>query len=239
MQPRLFAAETIALLLLEQLHAGPRAVVYGARDDGRALAVKAGARAHTEAKLLAKSAHPNIAACLYVGRLDDGAPAYVSPRYAADLASHIRAHGPLGPGAALSILKDMAAGLVRLHGLGLRHGDVQPANVLLRADGSAVLADLEFAAPLDGAAAGPAPGVFDYLAPEAVDGLALDARADVYGLAAVGWAMLTGRPPAPLEPPVGPGGLSEFLETCLAPDRALRPADGAAALRLLDRLGAQ
>ncbi len=233
-----FIGDDIYLPLAETIYAGERAVVYGARLGRRQVVVKAGAGAHEEAQLLIDLAHPRIAPCLGVGRLGDGAPAYVSPRFESDLDAHIRRSGPLAPSRAAAIMRDIAAGLAHLHALGFRHGDCAPGNVLLTSDGEAVLSDFEFTAPLGCVEARPAPGVFAYLAPEALDGLGLDARADVYGLGAIGWAILTGGPPTPLAPePAAPANLIDFLNTCLAPDRRARPDDGGAALFMLDALG--
>ena len=65
---------------------------------------------------------------------------------------------------------DLAGALAHLHGRGLVHGDVCPANVRLAADGRAVLIDFGLAGPPlpgDGAAR----GTLGYAAPEALTGV--------------------------------------------------------------------
>jgi pSer/pThr/pTyr-binding forkhead associated (FHA) protein len=83
------------------------------------------------------------------------------------------------------------------------HGKVAPANVLLRADGKgAKLADLMLGAVLEGSQLGQAvtdyrpTAELAYLSPEQADPDAfVDELSDIYGLGAVVYALLTGRPP--------------------------------------------
>ena len=66
------------------------------------------------------------------------------------------------------------------------HGDVKPANVVLTRQGRAVLVDF-------GIAGGPAGrGTKGYCAPEVSAGGDVTLEADVYGLAATAWTLLTG-----------------------------------------------
>ena len=123
--------------------------------------------------------------------------------------------GGVPPHEALHILRRLAAGLVHLHARGVIHRDVSPGNVIVRGReavlidfGQAVLAD----APLPASAG--VVGTPGYVAPEEVlEGpAAVTTAVDVYGLAAVGYALLTGAP-------------SAFGEDVLATlSRAARPA---------------
>ncbi|UJR84541.1 sigma 54-interacting transcriptional regulator [Sandaracinus amylolyticus] len=71
-------------------------------------------------------------------------------------------------------------GLAALHGAGLRHGDVRAENVLVAADGRAVLVDLGLAGALGSALRGATPGL---VAPELVRGARdVDGRGDLYAL---------------------------------------------------------
>jgi serine/threonine-protein kinase len=108
--------------------------------------------------------------------------------------------GALEPPAALAVLRDLSAALAWLHGRDVIHRDVSPANVVVTPTGRAVLVDPGQALLVNGAHV-PGPGVVGtpgYLAPEAVlaGGAPLTQAVDVYGLAAVGYALFTGRPPA-------------------------------------------
>ncbi len=85
----------------------------------------------------------------------------------------------------------------------LRHGKVTPGNILIqRSDRAAKLADLMLGAVLEGSQLGRAVlehrpmGELGYLAPEQAEADAfVDELSDVYGLGAVVYALLTGRPP--------------------------------------------
>jgi serine/threonine-protein kinase len=85
----------------------------------------------------------------------------------------------------------------------LRHGKVNPANILVRKAGQVVkLADLMLGAVLEGSQLGRAalehrpPADLGYLSPEqAAPGAFVDESCDLYGLGAVVYALLTGRPP--------------------------------------------
>ena len=71
----------------------------------------------------------------------------------------------------------------------------------------------------------PAPlGRFDYMAPEMFERGPADPAADIFGLAAVAWRMLAGRPPEPFVPAPATDrpDFLDLLETCLSPDPARR-----------------
>lgn len=98
---------------------------------------------------------------------------------------------------AVDILQSIARALSHMHGRGLLHRDVTPGNVICRERGDGVLIDLGATILADGAAVSKGVvGTPGYVAPELVqaDGLPTPA-ADIYGAAAVGYALLTGMPP--------------------------------------------
>jgi serine/threonine-protein kinase len=100
---------------------------------------------------------------------------------------------------------EVGAALTAAHDRGLLHRDLKPANIFLaRANAAperAVLLDFGLAKPLSDAGAsrittsGAAVGTPLYMSPEQARGEPLDVRADVYGLGAVLYEMITGAPP--------------------------------------------
>jgi eukaryotic-like serine/threonine-protein kinase len=101
----------------------------------------------------------------------------------------------------LRIARGVAEALAVVHAAGLVHRDVKPSNILLRADGQPVLTDFGLAAAfaeLRGARLTPPEtlvGTADYIAPEAITGGKVDARADIYALGVVLYEMLVGYVP--------------------------------------------
>src|SRR6185295_4887020 len=104
--------------------------------------------------------------------------------------------GPLEPRLAGTMAAELGSALDHAHYHGVVHRDVKPANVLLRDDGVAKLADLGIAT-----AAGQTRitrsdivlGTAAYMAPEQLDGAEPGPAADVYALAAVCFEALAGR----------------------------------------------
>ena len=110
--------------------------------------------------------------------------------------------GPQPPITVIRRLRSLAAGLHLLHSRGVVHASVVPSNVILRPDGGAVLVGLSRAfLRRDGRIElALARGESIFAAPEALlEGSLPSPSSDVYGLAAVGRAMLLGRSSGSLE----------------------------------------
>jgi serine/threonine protein kinase len=122
--------------------------------------------------------------------------------------------GPLPPGYACDIIAQIASELDAAHARGLIHGDVKPANILLKASdtagevtpqragdggpGHAYLSDFGTSGafpPGQIAAPGQLTATFDYTPPEQIEGRALDGRAEEYSLACTAFELLCGTPP--------------------------------------------
>jgi serine/threonine protein kinase len=132
--------------------------------------------------------------------LDGGTHRWLATRYieGSVVREVLRADGVSAP-RVLSALQPLAAALEHLHARGVIHRDVAPGNVVLTT-GGAVLIDYGQAVLADEPLASSAGvvGTPGYVAPEEVlEGPAgVTPAVDVYGLCAVGYAMLTGAPPA-------------------------------------------
>jgi serine/threonine-protein kinase len=142
----------------------------------------------------------------------------------------------------------------------LVHRDVKPANILIDRRGAVKLLDLGIArlpgdeAQAQGDGSEIILGTIDYLAPEqAVDSVAVDARADIYALGATLYFLIAGHPPFPgpnlrhklaakqycdpppvhrLRPDVEPG-LAAVIQKLLKRDPAERYPSAAAAAAAL------
>lgn len=116
--------------------------------------------------------------------------------------------GPLAPGRAVHLLRQVCLALHEAHEVGLIHRDVKPANIISSQRGGlpdvAKLLDFGLVRAVrfgDGDSAdltreGLIAGTPSYMSPEQAAGSeALDARSDVYSLGAVGYFLLTAQPP--------------------------------------------
>lgn len=141
--------------------------------------------------------HPHVVRMLEQGSA--GGMPYLAMEYVdgGDLAQRLQQ--PVAQAEALAWLRDAATGLAQLHRRGLVHRDVKPANLLLRADGSLVLADLGLAVAIGSADPAAQPGAIvgtpRYVAPEQLQGAPARPAADIYSLGVLFHQMLAGSPP--------------------------------------------
>ncbi|HXH63478.1 MAG TPA: serine/threonine-protein kinase, partial [Gemmatimonadales bacterium] len=196
-----------------QLGAGGMATVYLARDlkHDRGIALKVlrpeiaaavGAeRFLQEIRISAKLDHPHILTLIDSGSAD-GFVYYVLPYVRGEsLRDKLDREKQLGIAEALAIANQVASALEYAHRQGVVHRDIKPENILLR-EGEAVVADFGIALAVREAGdlrlteSGVALGTPLYMSPEQAEGdRQIDARSDVYSLAAVVYEMLAGEPP--------------------------------------------
>ncbi len=106
----------------------------------------------------------------------------------------LKQDGPRPLEESIELFHEVAVGLMHLHGKGVLHCDLKPANVLLDEDNKPRLAD--FGQSRLSHEQSPALGTLFYMAPEQADLESVpDAKWDVYALGALLYCMLTGEPP--------------------------------------------
>src|SRR2546429_5178322 len=200
-----------------------------------------GERFLSEARVAARLRHPNVVSVHDCGRAPDGTPYIVMELVAGRTLAARLADGVPSAEESLRVAEQVARALAHAHRAGVVPRDDKPGNVLLAREGGVCLGNFGIAhrtaEPPGWAAAGWAgAGTPAYMAPEQrlAQGAVLGPRTDVYGLGAVLYEMLTGRPPGP-EPgssppapcavnPYLPAGVDAVLAGALAADPARRPA---------------
>ncbi|WP_455884223.1 serine/threonine-protein kinase [Pseudomonas spelaei] len=207
-----------------------------------------------EGKTLARLSHPHTVTIHDIGNV--GELYYMAMEYLPNGTLKERIAAGMTPEQGVTLIRQIASALGYAHAQGLVHRDVKPANILFRADGTAVLSDFGIAKSLDDRTqftqAGFAVGTPSYMSPEQARGQEIDGRADLYALGVVMYEILVGKLPyngtdalstalahltEPLpELPVHHGRYQGVLRKLLAKDPAERFPDAAALLLALEQL---
>ncbi|MFM7034351.1 MAG: serine/threonine-protein kinase [Planctomycetia bacterium] len=262
-------------VIVSRLGHGGMGAVYEAVEQagGTAVALKllashltddAGVRGRfvQEIETLKALRHPGIVQLLAYGE-DDGQPYFAMELVRGQpLDKLLRGGRSFTWQETITLAGAVARALKVAHDSGAVHRDLKPANLLLP-DGGALadvkLADFGIAKFFGGSghtAAGNVVGTAEYMAPEQAAGKPVDARADIYSLGLVMFAMLTGKPPfraghftevmrmqqtatppqlTSLLPSL-PQPVDALIQRMLAKNPAERPASALALTRLLSSL---
>src|SRR5437870_1035485 len=218
-----------------ELGRGGMATVYLATDVklGRRVAIKVlpptpraylgSGRFQREVLFAAQLSHPHIVP-LFEADEADGLLFYVMEYVEGEsLQDRLARDGPLAVEEAVRIAAEVGDALEYAHETGVIHRDIKPGNILL-SRGHAMVSDFGIAKLFaeSGTTAGGSSitgtgitvGTAEYMSPEQASGeKRIDARSDVYGLAAVLYEMLAGEPPF-----TGPSAQAIVART-LGPDR--------------------
>jgi len=155
-------------------------------------------RFSNELKLARKISHRNVCRVFDLGKAED--TTFITMEFVAgeDLKRLIRKTGQLGAGRAVSIARQVCAGLAEAHHLGVVHRDLKPQNIMVDEDGNARIMDFGIARSLTAkgiTGTGVMIGTPEYMSPEQVEGKEVDQRSDIYSLGVILYEMLTGRVP--------------------------------------------
>lgn len=224
---------------------------WATNDDVRA-------RFLAEARLLRRISDERIVRVYDIGTTDRGQPYFVMDLANGGSLDQLRKR-LVAPGLALRLCAEAARALEVLHRHQLVHRDITPGNVLLTNTSGGVrvmLADLGVAKSLlDEYRDTMTAGTPAYMALEQANSTGLDQRSDIYSLACVTYALLTGRPPfpvktlsellnrnhsigpAPIAAQIGaPQQLDQVLASALSADPNRRPQTALQFADALDRL---
>lgn len=163
----------------------------------------------SEARLMRRISSDRVVRVFDVGELDDGRPYFVMDYVSGGTLADLLARGAIDPVDAVWWGADVARAVAALHEEGVVHRDIAPANLLLRRTGGnsglesgggthrVVIADLGLAKRLaEASGLTQAAGTPSYMAPEQARGEGgFDERADVYAVAGVTYALISGRTP--------------------------------------------
>ena len=239
---------------------GGMGIVYAAQDTrlGRTVALKAISpeltgeetqqeRFRTEARAAAALSHPAIAT---VYALEDyGGQLYLVTEYLeGNTLREVLAHGPVEMSQLISIGMEVVEGLVAAHAKGVVHRDLKPENILITEQGSAKILDFGLALLAEGSEPrkqltqpGTLLGTPAYMAPEQLQGNAIDFRCDIFAVGVILYELSSGSNPfrgssiistiarvLETEPKPLPTGsaslarLSEIIQRCIAKKPAER-----------------
>jgi serine/threonine-protein kinase len=175
----------------------------------RALSSEMSRRFQREVTTGKRIEHPNVVAITDSGKLDDGALFLVMELAEGPSLASVIHGGRLPLARAVAIARQILVGLDAAHKLGVVHRDVKPENVILvNVDGVETVKLFDFGIAFNDRAAekltgaGVAFGTPEYISPEMAQGMAIDARADVYSVGVVLFQMATGKLPFEREDPL-------------------------------------
>jgi tRNA A-37 threonylcarbamoyl transferase component Bud32 len=196
-----------------RLGEGATAIVYGAwdRELRRPVALKVlregsgwsdlqRQRFEREAQTAASLSHPNVVTVYDVGEAQ-GRLYLVMELVEGKPLSQVFQEQKLAPRELLQLLEKVCRGVAAAHAKGIVHRDLKPANILVTSSGEPKVGDFGLAHLLESPGhltrTGTSLGTPLYMSPEQVKGQSKDIspRTDVYGLGAVIYEAVTGRPP--------------------------------------------
>jgi tRNA A-37 threonylcarbamoyl transferase component Bud32 len=199
-----------------------------------------------EARATRSIDHPNVIRVHDFGQTEAGILYLAMELLEGVSIANVLARGIIEERSAAFIAAAVASGLDAAHHKGVIHRDLKPANIFLCASGSVKLLDFGMAKVKESkvrTGVGLLAGTPHYMSPEQIRQEAVGPRADIYGLGAVLFKMLTGRlpfqsdslleivrmhlndpPPRPSEHAPVSQRMDEIVLACMDKDPTRRPA---------------
>jgi serine/threonine-protein kinase len=200
------------------------------------------AQFHNEVRTARQVSHPNVCRVYDIGEIEGHL--FLSMEFVdgEDLASLLRRLGRFAEDKAVTIARQLCAGLAAAHERNVIHRDLKPANVML--DDAGNVRVMDFGLAVAGAADDQRVGTPAYMAPEQLLGKPVTARSDIYALGLVLYELFTGRraftattlndlveqhqsgtidPPSAVVSAIDPA-VERAIMRCLDPDPARRPS---------------
>jgi response regulator RpfG family c-di-GMP phosphodiesterase/serine/threonine protein kinase len=260
---RVLSGDTHALVLgsyrvLDQLGSGGMGVVYLAEhrllkrraavkvvpvDDECPYAIRE--RFYAEMNILAELHHENVVTAYEAGELPPPGPDMPGLIYlvmelvdGGDLERQVINHGICAVPEACDYIRQAACGLQAAHDRHLVHRDIKPTNLLLTRSGRVKLADFGLARQFCSQLTDPRSllGSLEFMSPEqSLDPSAVGKEADIYGLGATLFWLLTGEMPYPFSCTVG-SALRALQQEAPRKLRQLRPDAPAELEALIDKM---
>ncbi len=200
-------------------------------------------RFYKEGKAAAQLNHPNIVGAYDVGQAGEHhyfVMEYVDGQTVFDL---VAKHKRVDESQAIRIIKQTAKALQHAHEKGFIHRDIKPKNIMITKDGVVKLADLGLARAMTDmeaakAEAGRAYGTPYYISPEQIRGeMKIGPAADIYGLGATFYHMVTGR--VPFEGKNPSAVMHKHLKNDLVPPDHVNPKLSAGCAQVIEMMMAK
>jgi serine/threonine-protein kinase len=153
-------------------------------------------RVQREARAIAAVNHPYLVQIYDLVTWEDGYGLAMELVEGVTL-THLLRQGPLAVEAAVRILSEVAEGLAAIHERGILHRDLKSQNVMVTPHGHVKIMDFGLAGVMesDSVSSDGIRGTPSTMSPEAVMGLALDARSELFSLGVLAYEILTGERP--------------------------------------------
>lgn len=195
-------------------------------------------RFEAEAKAIAQLTHPNIVQVYAVGNVQG--TRYMALEYVdgTNLRDYLNKKGPPELAIALTIMRQIAAALLKAAELGIIHRDIKPENILITRKVEVKVADFGLSRIVGDdvhlTQTGTTMGTPLYMSPEQIMGKPVDTRTDLYSFGATCYHLLTGQPPFMADSAMAVG--VRHLTDEAKPIQELRPDLPADLVQLVHRL---